>query len=259
MLGAAALAVTDEMNHAVRTTGLNWSQVTALVLLRGDSGLRVTALAKRIGVHQTAYTRMVDDLQDRDLVERRHTVGKWTHSHPHRGTPTGSRGRAGDRGHSLLRVIAALDCQRSGCYPAENARREGVVYRTRWVAGVGFAGQFIGLGQVPGDAGWYPVIASRIVSVLVSGVFVISTTEVRRLSAKPAATALAGGAVGTVAIILYPLATSQQMIAIAVVLAALYPAVPVVLALLVLGEHITRAQLLGLLCAAAAIASLSSA
>lgn len=127
------------------------------------------------------------------------------------------------------------------------------------IAGVGFAVQFIGMGQVPGDAGWYPVIASRIVSVVLIGVLVAGTTGVRRLSAKPAATALAGGAVGTVAVMLYLLATKQQMLAVAVVLAALYPAVPVVLALLLLGERITRAQLLGLLCAAAAIASLSLA
>lgn len=47
------------------------------------------------------------------------------------------------------------------------------------------------------------------------------------------------------------------MIVVAVVLAARYSAVPVVLALLLLGESMTRTQLLGLLCAAAAIASLS--
>jgi DNA-binding MarR family transcriptional regulator len=110
LLGAAALAVTDEVVHgAVRTTQLNPSQVTALVLLRGESGLSVTELAKRIGIHQTACTRMIDALQDRGLVERRHTIGRWTQVHP---TETG-RQTAEDvlqaRGHSLLRVIARLD------------------------------------------------------------------------------------------------------------------------------------------------------
>jgi drug/metabolite transporter (DMT)-like permease len=127
------------------------------------------------------------------------------------------------------------------------------------IAGVGFALQFIGMGQVPADAGWYPVIVSRIVSVVLIGALLAGTTGVRRLPAKPAAIALAGGAVGTVAIVLYLLAANQQMVAVAVVLAALYPAVPVVLALLLLHERIDRKQLLGLLCAAASIALLSLA
>lgn len=110
LLGAAALAVTDEVVHgAVRTTGLNPSQVTALVLLRGESGLSVTELAKRIGIHQTACTRMVDALQDHGLVERRHTVGKWTHVHPTEAGLRAAEDVLETRGHSLLRVIAALD------------------------------------------------------------------------------------------------------------------------------------------------------
>ncbi|MBB5154670.1 EamA family transporter [Saccharopolyspora phatthalungensis] len=127
------------------------------------------------------------------------------------------------------------------------------------IAGIGFAVQFIGMGQIPADAGWYPVIISRIASVVVIGVLVLRTAGARRLPAKSAATALVGGAVGTVAIILYLLAAGRQMMSIAVVLAALYPAVPVILALLLLGERIDRAQLLGLLCAAVAIGLLSLA
>ncbi|MBB5154671.1 MarR family winged helix-turn-helix transcriptional regulator [Saccharopolyspora phatthalungensis] len=108
LLGAAALAVTDEVHGAVRTTGLNPSQVTALVLLRGESGLSVTELAKRIGIHQTACTRMVDALQERGLVERRHTVGKWTHVHPTEAGLQAAEDVLQARGHSLLRVIARL-------------------------------------------------------------------------------------------------------------------------------------------------------
>ncbi|MCI2417042.1 DMT family transporter [Saccharopolyspora sp. K220] len=125
------------------------------------------------------------------------------------------------------------------------------------IAGTGFAVQFIGMGQVPAGTGWWPIIVSRIVSVVLIGALLAATTGARRLPAKPAATALLAGAIGTVAIILYLLATTQQMMAVAVVLAALYPAIPVILALLLLDERISRAQLLGLLCAAATIALLS--
>ncbi|MGP4015226.1 EamA family transporter [Saccharopolyspora sp. 5N708] len=125
------------------------------------------------------------------------------------------------------------------------------------IAGTGFAVQFIGMGQVPAGTGWWPVIVSRIASVVFIGTLLAATAGVRRLPAKPAATALLAGAIGTAAIILYLLATTQQMMAVAVVLAALYPAIPVILALLLLDERINRRQLLGLLCAAATIALLS--
>ncbi|MGP4015227.1 MarR family winged helix-turn-helix transcriptional regulator [Saccharopolyspora sp. 5N708] len=109
LLGAAALAVTDEMVHgAVRAAQLNPSQATALVVLRGESGLSVTELAKRIGIHQTACTRLVDALQDRGLVERRQTVGKWTHVHPTEAGRQAAEDVLHARGHSLLRVIERL-------------------------------------------------------------------------------------------------------------------------------------------------------
>lgn len=64
----------------------------------------------------------------------------------------------------------------------------------------------------------------------------------------------AGAALG---LILYLWATQQQMLAIAVVLASLYPAVPTALGITVLRERVTRAQMVGLISAAAAVILLS--
>jgi drug/metabolite transporter (DMT)-like permease len=62
--------------------------------------------------------------------------------------------------------------------------------------------------------------------------------------------ALGSGAVGTLAIVL---ATREQLLAVAVVLTALYPAVPVLLGVTVLRECITWRQTAGLGLAGAAV------
>ncbi|WEO92783.1 hypothetical protein A6P39_000840 [Streptomyces sp. FXJ1.172] len=60
------------------------------------------------------------------------------------------------------------------------------------------------------------------------------------------------GAGAALALILYLLATQRQMLAVAVVLASLYPALPVILGRTVLHEQVDRRQVAGLLGAAAA-------
>lgn len=52
---------------------------------------------------------------------------------------------------------------------------------------------------------------------------------------------------------LYLEATRQQLTAIATVLSALYPAIPVLLALMLLKERLNRRRAVGLVCAALAI------
>ncbi|WP_372345562.1 EamA family transporter, partial [Streptomyces sp. KL116D] len=56
----------------------------------------------------------------------------------------------------------------------------------------------------------------------------------------------------------YLLATRSQLLAVAVVLASLYPVVPVLLGLLVLRERVTRTQAVGLVAAAAATVLLTA-
>jgi drug/metabolite transporter (DMT)-like permease len=71
------------------------------------------------------------------------------------------------------------------------------------------------------------------------------------------AQALLVGAGAALGLILYLLATRRQMLALAVVLASLYPALPVVLGIAVLRERVARRQAVGLLGAAAAIVLLT--
>jgi drug/metabolite transporter (DMT)-like permease len=123
------------------------------------------------------------------------------------------------------------------------------------IAGVGFAVQFLALARISADAGLWPVAASRAASVVAIGALIVVLRPVRlRLPARITTAALGAGAVGTLAIVLFTLASRDQLVSIAVVLTALYPAIPVVMGVVVLREHLTRARLGGLLCAAAAVA-----
>ncbi|WP_413806482.1 EamA family transporter [Streptomyces sp. OE57] len=121
------------------------------------------------------------------------------------------------------------------------------------VAGVGLALHFFALARIPASAGWWPVVVSRAVSVAVILALFPATGASLRLPRRAAAVAAVAGALGTLATILYLLATRQELLSVAVVLSALYPAVPVLLALTFLRERITRPQAVGLLGAGLAI------
>jgi drug/metabolite transporter (DMT)-like permease len=69
--------------------------------------------------------------------------------------------------------------------------------------------------------------------------------------------ALLVGAGAALKLILYLLAVQRQLLAVAVVLASLYPALPVILGLALLDERLSRQQLLGLMGAGVATVLLS--
>ncbi|MDJ1132191.1 EamA family transporter [Streptomyces iconiensis] len=128
-----------------------------------------------------------------------------------------------------------------------------------FLAGVGFALQFVALSQADPAAGLWPLVASRAASVLALLPLAVHRPGRLRMPRGPAWGCLGAGALGTVAITLYTLATREQLLSLAVVLTALYPAIPVLLGVTVLRERLTRAQALGLVCAGAAVALLSLA
>ncbi|GAB2783316.1 DMT family transporter [Amycolatopsis magusensis] len=121
------------------------------------------------------------------------------------------------------------------------------------IAGIGFAVQFLAMARVPADAGLWPIAASRVSSVVVIAVLLLGTRQPLRIPPRPAVSAGAAGVLGSIALLLYWYATQQQLVSMATVLSALYPAIPVVLAMLFLGERVNRTQTAGLLGAVAAI------
>jgi drug/metabolite transporter (DMT)-like permease len=139
----------------------------------------------------------------------------------------------------------------------EDAVRTAAGIPDAFVAGLGFAVQFVALSRIPAEAGFWPVVLSRAVSVVVIAGLVTATRAPWRLPSRLFVPAAFAGACGSAAIVLYLRAAQHQLLAVATVLAALYPAVPVLLALVFLRERLSRAQVAGLLGAAAAIALVS--
>lgn len=109
--------------------------------------------------------------------------------------------------------------------------------------------QYLALAQAGPSTGLWPVAAGRLAAV---AVLLPTALRHRGVPATHRAQALLTGAGAALALMLYLLATRQQMLAVAVVLASLYPALPVILGLSVLHERVDRGQVAGLLGAAAA-------
>jgi drug/metabolite transporter (DMT)-like permease len=120
-------------------------------------------------------------------------------------------------------------------------------------AGVGFGVQFAALGQVAARGGLAPLAVSQLVSVIsiLAGAAVAGAPWVPRAGGR--AGAAAAGLLAGIATVWFQLAAQRGFLSVASVLTALYPAVTVVLAAIVLGEAIGRAQGAGLALAATAV------
>jgi drug/metabolite transporter (DMT)-like permease len=132
--------------------------------------------------------------------------------------------------------------------PGGSGARDGVL------AGVGFGGLFTCLGQVPDSAGFWPLVANQVVGL---AVVAIAATALgaswvpRRAAAWGGALA---GLLGGVATWAFLLATHHGLLSVSAVLTSLYPAFTVVLAAVVLREHVHRLQAWGLaLCGVAVV------
>lgn len=118
------------------------------------------------------------------------------------------------------------------------------------LAGLGFGLLFASLGQIPDSSVLWPLAATQVVSVpavILLATLVRAPWVPRDRSVRWAALC---GPLGSVATLTFLLATQHGYLTVSGVLAALYPASTVVLAMMVLREHVHRAQALGLaLCA----------
>ncbi|MEU0409558.1 DMT family transporter [Streptomyces griseorubiginosus] len=125
------------------------------------------------------------------------------------------------------------------------------------LASAGVALQYIALAQAGASSGLWPVAAGRAAAVLV--LLPTAARHPRRLLLPAVRTvqALLVGAGAALGLILYLLAVQRQLLAVAVVLASLYPALPVILGLALLDERLSRRQLLGLMGAGVATVLLS--
>jgi drug/metabolite transporter (DMT)-like permease len=117
-------------------------------------------------------------------------------------------------------------------------------------AGIGFGMLFAALGQIPASAGYWPFAANQLTSVLAVTIacFALGGDPVPRVGEQW--WGLASGVLAAAAGLGFLLATHHGLLSVSAVLTALYPAFTVLLAAVVLREHVHRVQAAGLaLCA----------
>lgn len=122
------------------------------------------------------------------------------------------------------------------------------------LAGIGFGVLFAALGQVPDGAGYWPLVAAQVMSVvsLVAAALLLGGDPVPRK--REDLWGLVPGVLATLAVLFFILANGHGLLSIAAVITSLYPAFTVVLAITVLRERVHRTQGMGLaLCAASVV------
>jgi DNA-binding MarR family transcriptional regulator len=109
LLGAAALAVTDlVLAGATAAAGTSSSGAAALVVLHAAPGLSVTELGRRVGLTQSAAARMVESLEQRGLVQRQPTLGRWVAVQPTAAGAAAAESLLDARGGRLTALVRRL-------------------------------------------------------------------------------------------------------------------------------------------------------
>lgn len=122
------------------------------------------------------------------------------------------------------------------------------------LAGLGFGFLFVALGQVPDEAGFWPLATSQGAALATICGIAIALRAPWVPTARSELWGVAAGLVATVAVLLFLLATQTDLLTVAAVLTSLYPAFTILLAAVVLREHVYRAQGVGLALCGVAVA-----
>jgi drug/metabolite transporter (DMT)-like permease len=124
---------------------------------------------------------------------------------------------------------------------------------TALVSGIAIGLFLLTFAQTGSEAGMWPLLVARLVSVSLFGVMAIVGGRSIRMPAQATALAIVAGVVDMLANALYLLATRQGPLSIVVTLSSLYPASTVLLARIVLRERLHPWQITGVGCALAAV------
>lgn len=121
------------------------------------------------------------------------------------------------------------------------------------LAGLGFAGFYLGIRQAGEGSALWTAAASRFSAFVVTAVIVLAARAWSPLNRSSAAWAVLAGFLDVSGTVCFIHASQAGRLDAAVVLASLYPVVTVLLARLVLKEQFTRWKLAGMLAALAAV------
>lgn len=122
------------------------------------------------------------------------------------------------------------------------------------LAGLGFGALFTCLGQIPAEAGFWPLVVNQLVGVVVIAGAASLLGAVWLPRERAAWGGLVAGLLGGLATAAFLLATHRGLLSVSAVLTSLYPAFTVLLAAVVLRERVHRLQAWGLgLCGVAVV------
>lgn len=120
-------------------------------------------------------------------------------------------------------------------------------------SGVAIGLFFLALSRTHAEAGMWPLLAARAVSVSLFGVMALVYARPWRMTPAVARIAAAAGVIDMFANALYLAATRYGSLSVVVTLSSLYPASTVILARIVLGERLNAWQAAGIVCALIAV------
>jgi drug/metabolite transporter (DMT)-like permease len=171
----------------------------------------------------------------------------------------GERPGPGTLGGIALAIVAiALVSQSSHPAPVREARGDDT--RTRRLAfalallsGVVIGLFFLALAQTTEEAGLWPLVMARLVSVGLFTATAALASQSLRVPARVLGVVMAAGVLDMLANLLYVIATRSGPLSVVVTLASLYPASTVLLARLVLHERLSPWQWVGVVCALVAV------
>jgi drug/metabolite transporter (DMT)-like permease len=136
---------------------------------------------------------------------------------------------------------------------AESWRGRPTGLGTALVSGVAIGFFLLTLAQTRAEAGLWPLVAARVLSVSLFLAVALASRRSLRMPAGPATLAVVAGVIDVLANVLYLLAAQRGPLSLVVTLSSLYPASTVLLARVVLAERLNLWQLSGVGCALAAI------
>jgi drug/metabolite transporter (DMT)-like permease len=122
-----------------------------------------------------------------------------------------------------------------------------------FVSGIGFGLYFVFLARAGHDSGLWPLLVSRVASAIAIVPIAAALGSFAVVRGRPLAIALAAGTCDALANMFFLLAARSGLLSLASVLTALYPAMTVLLAVVVLREHTSTTQRFGLGLAAASV------
>jgi drug/metabolite transporter (DMT)-like permease len=135
--------------------------------------------------------------------------------------------------------------------PDGRAGREGLGLAL--LAGLGFAGFFICINQTRDASAVWSAVTCRVGSLLLVGILVLLSKAPRKVTRRDAGLSVLAGFLDSTGTLLFIRADQTGRLDAAVVLTALYPAVTVLLARIVLKEHFTRWKAVGIAAALLAV------